>query len=73
MDRADAVERRREREAAEQLGLPEPRLDKYQMKREHAEREKAKETTPATQADVSKLTQTITQLKSKLHALGGRP
>jgi hypothetical protein len=43
------------------------------MKRDVAEREAAKETTPATQADVSKVSQALTQLKSKLHALGGKP
>jgi hypothetical protein len=31
------------------------------------------ETTPATQADLGRLEQAITQLKAKLHALGGKP
>ena len=41
-DRQDAVERRREREAAEELGKPIPehlQLNKYQMKREQQQRE----------------------------------
>ena len=46
MDRADAVERRREREAAEQLGLPEPRLNRWELKRAVAEREAAKGNDP---------------------------
>jgi hypothetical protein len=48
-------------------------LNKFQMDREHAERQAAKETTPANQADLGRLEQTVTKLKSKLHALGGKP
>ena len=71
-DRADAVERRSEREAAEILGRPEPHLNRWELTRDVAAREKAKETTPATQAELSKLSQTVTSLKAKLHALSGR-
>jgi hypothetical protein len=69
--RADAVERQREKAAAEQLGKPAPRLDRWELKREQAEREAAKETTPATQADVSKLSQSITSLANKVGLMGG--
>jgi hypothetical protein len=71
-DRDDRREARLEREAAEQMGRPEPRLDKYQMKREQAEAAAAAEVTPATKAEVSKLSQAVTQLKGKLHAQGRR-
>jgi hypothetical protein len=71
-DRQDAVDAQREKAAAELLGKPVPRLDKYQMKAEAAEREKAKETAPATQADVSKLSQSITSLASKVGMMGRR-
>ncbi len=74
-DRQDAVERRREREAAEELGKPIPahlKLDKYQMKRDGEEREKAKETTPATQADVSKLAGKVGSLTSAVNLLKRR-
>jgi hypothetical protein len=68
MDRADAVERRRGTEAAEELGRPipdHPKLDKYQMQREHAEADNAKETIPATQAGLCRLQQVVTSLASK--------
>jgi hypothetical protein len=71
-DREDAAERRREREAAELLGKPEPRLDRWELKREQQPREAEALTTPATQAEVSKLSQAVTQLKSNLHAQGRR-
>jgi hypothetical protein len=71
-DRTDAVERQREREAAQQMGKPIPRLDRNQLKRDVAEREAAKETTPATQAELSKLSQAVTGLKSKIYAITGK-
>ena len=73
MDRADAGERRREREAAEILGRPEPRLNRWELTREVAAREAAKETTPATQADLSRLGQQLSKVKAAIHSLGGRP
>ena len=73
MDRADADERRREREAAEILGRPEPRLNRWELTREVAAREAAKETTPATQADLSRLGQQLSKVKAAIHSLGGRP
>jgi hypothetical protein len=48
-DRQDKADERRERESAEQLGLPEQRLDRWAMQRE--QREAA--ATPASQADLS--------------------
>jgi hypothetical protein len=74
-DREDAAERRREREAAEELGKPIPEhlvLNKYQMKREQAAREAAKETTPATVAEVGAVQQQVQKLKSAIHAITGK-
>jgi hypothetical protein len=71
-DRDDRRAARLEREAAEQMGLPEPRLDRWELKREQQQREAEALTAPATKAEVSKLSQAVTQLKSKLHAQGRR-
>lgn len=70
-DRTDAVERRREKEAAELLGQPEPRLNRWELKREQ-QREAEAVITPASKADVSKLSQSITSLASKVGLLGRR-
>jgi hypothetical protein len=73
MDRADKAEERREREAAEMLGKrAEPRFDKWESKKNVAAAEAEREVTPATKADVRELRGYITQLKSKIHALGGK-
>jgi hypothetical protein len=71
-DRADAAERRREKAAAEELGQPEPRLNRWELKREQQQREAAAIITPASKADVSKLSQSITSLASKVGLLGRR-
>ena len=71
-DRQDAAERRREKEAAELLGQPEPRLNRWELKREQQQREAEAIITPASKADVSKLSQSITSLASKVGMLGRR-
>jgi hypothetical protein len=69
-DRQDAVERRREREAAEVLGKPaESRFDKWESKANVAAAEARRETTAATQADLRELQSEVTGLKSALHAV----
>jgi hypothetical protein len=67
--RGDRVEARREREAAEALGKPPPRFDRWQAKKNVAAFEKEREVTPATQADLRELQNQVTGLKSVLHAL----
>jgi hypothetical protein len=52
MDRADRVEARREGEAAEILGKPEPRVTPWSTKANVAAYEAEREATPATKADV---------------------
>jgi hypothetical protein len=71
-DRTDRIEARREKEAAEQLGQPEPRINRWELKREQQQREAEALITPASKADVSKLSQSITSLASKVGLLGRR-
>jgi hypothetical protein len=71
-DRADRIEQRREKEAAEILGKPEPRINRWESKANVAAAEVERQNTPATKADVRELRGYITQLKSKIHALGGK-
>ena len=72
MDRVDRIEQRREREAAEELGKPEPRLSRWELKREQTAAAAAGLVEPASKADVSKLSQSITSLASKVGLLGRR-
>jgi hypothetical protein len=71
MDRSDRVEPRRIRAGEIAQGRPEPRLSRLELERE-SEREKAAKTTPATQADLSRIEAALTQVKSALHAATGR-
>jgi hypothetical protein len=71
-DRRDRRDAKRDADAAEVMGRPVPGLNRWEMKAAQAEREAAKETTPATQAELGRLEQAVTQLKSKLHSLSGR-
>jgi hypothetical protein len=79
MDRSDAVERRRGREAGEQLGqTPGPhRVTPYELRLEHQKADAVDAATAVTVTNLGKVQQQpksqITQLKSKLHALGGKP
>lgn len=72
LDRADKIEARREREAAEILGRPEPRVSRWELKREEQQQKAEALITPATKADVSKLSQSIASLASKVGSLGRR-
>ena len=66
MDRADAAEARRGREAAELLRKPIPaplKLDRWELTRKHAA---AAEVTPASKGDLGRLEQVVTQLKGGL-------
>jgi hypothetical protein len=73
-DRNDRREARIEREAEAAGLLPEPRLNRYEMRIGQQAREEARQTAPATQADVKRLEQELTKVKSGLHsATGWRP
>ena len=72
MDRSDRVEPRRIREGEIAQGRPEPRLSRLELERGQREREKAAKTTPATQADLSRIEAALTQVKSALHAATSR-
>jgi hypothetical protein len=75
MDSTDRIEARREREALIEAGKPIPEhllLNKYQMQREQAAREAAKETTPATVAEVGAVQQQVQKLKSAIYAITGK-
>ena len=65
-DRTDRIEARKEREAAEQLGLPEPRLNRWETKQKQQAAAAKALIEPASKADVSKLSAAISQIKSKL-------
>lgn len=54
--------------------MPEPlgRLNRWELTREQQQREAEAIITPASKADVSRLTATVSQLKAKLHSLSGR-
>jgi hypothetical protein len=74
MDRQDKIDEKPDRDAAEPLGRPAtPRLDKYQLKAEHAAAAAQAEATPASKSDLSRLEQVVTQLNGKVYSLGGRP
>jgi hypothetical protein len=68
-DRQDAVERRREREAAELLGKPEPRLNRFEVKANVAAYEAEREVTAATQSELRELQGQVTGLKAAIHGL----
>jgi len=53
--------------------VPGYQLNKYEVRREQAVRKEQAELTPASQAELGRLETALTQLKAKLHALGGRP
>jgi hypothetical protein len=72
-DRQDAIERRRLEKAEAELGKREPRITRWESKANVEAAAAEREVTPATKADVRELRGYITQLKAKLHALGGRP
>jgi hypothetical protein len=69
MDRADAQERRREREAAELLGKPERRLNRWEVKANVKAAEAEREVTAASKADLRELQGEVTGLTSAIHAL----
>jgi hypothetical protein len=72
MDRADAIEARRQREVDELAGKPSkplPPLDTFPMKKERLLR---KVEAPATKGDVAKLSQSVASLASKVGLLGRR-
>ena len=70
-DRADRREQRVIAEGFEAQARPKPRLDRWELRQNQAEREAAKETTPATQADLGRLEQALSKMKSALHAATG--
>jgi hypothetical protein len=73
MDRADAAERRREREAAEELGKPEPRKRPPVWEIAAKQRELADhEQSPATLAQVHELQGRLSSLLAKIYAATGR-
>jgi hypothetical protein len=64
MDRADAQERRREREAAEILGRPKPTVNKllHDAKAEREARQAVEETTPVSKAELGRTLQALKDL-----------
>jgi hypothetical protein len=64
MDRADAVEARREREAAETLGRPKPTVHKLlaDTKAEREARQAVEETTPVSKAELGRKLQALKDL-----------
>jgi hypothetical protein len=71
-DRQDKIDAKREAEAAELMGKPEPRLHPWELKQQQQQREAEALITPASKADVSKLSQSVTSLASKVGLLGRR-
>jgi hypothetical protein len=69
MDRSDAAERRREREAAELLGKPEPRLNRWEVKANVKAAEAEREVAAATQAELREVQAEVTGLKAAIHGL----
>jgi hypothetical protein len=78
-ERAELLAARKERKELIEAGKEIPdhlvplRQQRLTMEREQREREAAKETTPASKADLGRLEQVVTGLKSKIHALGDKP
>jgi hypothetical protein len=68
-DRDDRIAARKEREAAEALGKPPPRFDRWEAKKNVAAYEAEKESTPTSLGDLGRLEQEVTSLKSKLHSV----
>jgi hypothetical protein len=72
-DRADAAEAKRVKAGDELRGAErEPRLDKYGMLKDAREREAAKETTAASQADLAKVAGKVGSLQSAVNLLKRR-
>ena len=72
MDRADRVEQRREKEAAEILGQPEPRRTRWEIKQDQQAAAEKAAATPASQADLTKLAGRITSLTKSINVLKRR-
>lgn len=67
--RADNIEAKREAAAAEILGKPEPRLNRWEVKASVAATAAEREATPASQADARELQSQVTKLKGALSDL----
>jgi hypothetical protein len=73
MDRTDRIEARKEREGREAQGLPEPRLNRWEVEASVAAAEAEREVTAATQAELRKVKQAtesgLSEVRGTLEAL----